>query len=112
MKCGSQVLRARRLRHHSQKLEYFEDVQGVLEIKDGYNPATWMLDITTPSMESQMCVGFAQLFTNSSIHRRDQKLIKELSTPAPGSKYLYFQTKYLQLFLTQNQSLLLETVLV
>ncbi|XP_018474649.1 uncharacterized protein LOC130494683 [Raphanus sativus] len=40
MKCGSKVLRGRSLGHHSQELEYFEAVEGVLKIKDGYNPAT------------------------------------------------------------------------
>ncbi|KAL0731120.1 hypothetical protein Bca4012_027214 [Brassica carinata] len=68
-------------------------VEGVPNIKEGYNPATWMLDVTTLSMESQMSVHFTQLFTNSSIYRRNQELIKELIAPPPGSKDLYFQTK-------------------
>lgn len=33
--------------------------------------------------------------------RRNQELIKELSTPPPGYKDLYFPTKYSQSFLTQ-----------
>ncbi|KAL0896904.1 hypothetical protein Bca101_080865 [Brassica carinata] len=97
MKRGGQVIYAGSLGHHSQKLvEYFEAVEGVPKIKDGYNPATWMLDVTTPSMESQMGLDFAQLFTNSSLYRRNQELIKELSTPPPGSEDLYFRTKYSQ----------------
>ncbi|KAF2565946.1 hypothetical protein F2Q70_00027155 [Brassica cretica] len=42
-----------------------------------------MLDVATSSMESQMSVIFAQLFTNPSLHRRNQELIKELNTTPP-----------------------------
>lgn len=41
------------------------------KIKDRYNHATWMLDVSTLSIESQMSVHFAQLFTNSSLYRRN-----------------------------------------
>ncbi|WZY81874.1 hypothetical protein YC2023_028258 [Brassica napus] len=107
MKRGGQVIYAGSLGHQSQKLiEYFEAVEGVPKIKDGYNPATWMLDVTTPSMESQMSLDFAQIFTNSSLYRRNQELIKELSTPPPGSNDLYFPTKYSQPFWTQTKACL------
>ncbi|XP_019101287.1 PREDICTED: ABC transporter G family member 34-like [Camelina sativa] len=105
MKRGGQVIYAGTLGHNSQKLvEYFEGIEGVPKIKDGYNPATWMLDVSTPSMESQMSVDFAQIFANSSINQRNQELIKELSTPPPGSNDLYFQTKYAQPFGTQMKA--------
>ncbi|KAH0932745.1 hypothetical protein HID58_009862 [Brassica napus] len=107
MKRGGQVIYAGSLGHQSQKLiEYFEAVEGVPKIKDGYNPATWMLDVTTPSMESQMSLDFAQIFTNSSLYGRNQELIKELSTPPPGSNDLYFPTKYSQPFWTQTKACL------
>ncbi|KAJ8542268.1 hypothetical protein K7X08_017134 [Anisodus acutangulus] len=49
MKKGGQVIYAGPLGHHSRLLiEYFQ------VIKEGYNPATWMLDITTPSVEAQL----------------------------------------------------------
>ncbi|KAK3226772.1 hypothetical protein Dsin_006634 [Dipteronia sinensis] len=54
-----------------------------------------------PSVEAQLDVDFAEIFANSSLYQRNQELIKELSTPAPGSKDLYFPTKYSQSFLTQ-----------
>ncbi|KAG7658681.1 ABC-transporter N-terminal domain [Arabidopsis suecica] len=105
MKRGGQVIYAGSLGHHSQKLvDYFEAVEGVPKIKDGYNPATWMLDVTTPSMESQMSLDFAQIFANSSLYRRNQELIKDLSTPPPGSKDVYFKTKYAQSFSTQTKA--------
>ncbi|GMN39378.1 hypothetical protein TIFTF001_008611 [Ficus carica] len=40
-----QVIYAGPLGHHSYKLiEYFEEIPGIPKIKDGYNPATWMLE--------------------------------------------------------------------
>ncbi|KAJ9181423.1 hypothetical protein P3X46_009555 [Hevea brasiliensis] len=102
MKRGGQIIYAGPLGHYSNKLiEYFEAIPGVPKIKDGYNPATWMLDISTHSMESQLNVDFAEIYVNSSLCQRNQDLIKELSTPAPGTKDLYFPSKYSQSFLVQ-----------
>ncbi|KAK0584985.1 hypothetical protein LWI29_021690 [Acer saccharum] len=102
MKRGGQVIYGGPLGRHSHKLvEYFEAVPGVAKINDGYNPATWMLEVTAPSVEAQLDVDFAEIFANSSLYQRNQELIKRLSAPAPGSKDLYFPTKYSQSFLTQ-----------
>ncbi|KAK6136023.1 hypothetical protein DH2020_030233 [Rehmannia glutinosa] len=102
MKRGGQVIYAGPLGHHSRLLvEYFQSVPGVPEIKEGYNPATWMLDVTTPAIEAQLNVDFAEIYTNSDLYRRNEELIKQLSTPAPGSQDLYFPTKYAQSFITQ-----------
>ncbi|KAK3226771.1 hypothetical protein Dsin_006633 [Dipteronia sinensis] len=102
MKRGGQVIYGRPLGHNSHKLiEYFEAVPGVAKINDGHNPATWMLEITAPSVEAQMGVDFAEIFANSDLYRRNQELIKELSSPASDSKDIYFPTNYSQSFLTQ-----------
>ncbi|KAJ6913473.1 pleiotropic drug resistance protein 2-like [Populus alba x Populus x berolinensis] len=102
MKRGGQVIYAGSLGHRSHKLiEYFEAVPGVPKIRDAYNPATWMLEVSAPSMEAQLDVDFAEQYANSSLYQRNQEIIKELSTPAPGSKDLYFRTQYSQTFLTQ-----------
>ncbi|XP_028076381.1 pleiotropic drug resistance protein 2-like isoform X2 [Camellia sinensis] len=102
MKRGGQVIYAGPLGRNSHKLvEYFEAIPGVPKIKDGYNPATWMLEISAPSVEAQMDVDFADIYADSSLHQRNQELIEELSTPPPGSKDLYFPTKYSQPFITQ-----------
>ncbi|KAG5397616.1 hypothetical protein IGI04_019430 [Brassica rapa subsp. trilocularis] len=74
--------------------------------------AMWMLDVTTPSMESQMSVDFAKLFTNSSFYRRNHDFIKKLSIPPPELKYLYFRTKYSQLFFTQTKACFLKHVML
>ncbi|KAL2509221.1 ABC transporter G family member 39 [Forsythia ovata] len=102
MKRGGRVIYAGPLGHHSHKLiEYFEAIPGVPKIRDGNNPATWMLEISTPAVEGQLGVDFADIYANSSLYQRNQELIKELCTPPPGSNDLYFPTKYSQSFLTQ-----------
>ncbi|KAF5931109.1 hypothetical protein HYC85_031982 [Camellia sinensis] len=102
MKRGGNVIYAGPLGRHSHKLvEYFEAVPGVPKITEGYNPATWMLDVSSTAVEAQLDVDFAEIYANSDLYRRNQELIKELSTPAPGTNDLYFPTKYSQSFLTQ-----------
>ncbi|KAB2013397.1 hypothetical protein ES319_D09G154300v1 [Gossypium barbadense] len=102
MKRGGQVIYSGPLGRHSHKLiEYFEAVEGVPKIRDGYNPATWMLEVSAPSVEAQLDVDFADIYANSSLYRMNQELIKELSAPAPGTKDLFFPTQYSQPFLTQ-----------
>ncbi|XP_038680217.1 pleiotropic drug resistance protein 2-like isoform X1 [Tripterygium wilfordii] len=102
MKRGGQVIYAGSLGRCSHKLiEYFEAVPGVPKIKDGYNPATWMLEVSSTAVEAQLGVDFAEIYANSKLYEKNQELIKELSTPAPGSKDLLFPTKYSQDFITQ-----------
>ncbi|OWM79107.1 hypothetical protein CDL15_Pgr003278 [Punica granatum] len=90
---------------HQPSIDIFEAfdeaVPGVPKIKDGCNPATWMLDISTPAVEAQLGVDFADVYAKSSLYQRNQDLIKELSTPAPGTKDLYFPTEFSQPFTTQ-----------
>lgn len=115
-----------------------QSVPGVPKIKDGYNPATWMLEVSSAAVETQLDMNFAEIYSNSDLYRyvkrirkcqsvsieffhhsisrnyiimesisfyafcrRNQELNAELSIPAPGSKDLYFPTKYSQPFLTQ-----------
>ncbi|KAI4352599.1 hypothetical protein L6164_006835 [Bauhinia variegata] len=102
MKRGGQLIYGGPLGRNSHKLiEYFEAIPGVPKIKDGYNPATWMLEISSPVFESQLDVDLAKLYTTSELYRRNQELIKELSTPVPGTKDLHFPTKYSQSFFEQ-----------
>lgn len=46
-----------------------QSIPGVPEIKEGYNPATWMLDISTPAMEAQLNVDFGEIYANSELYR-------------------------------------------
>lgn len=102
MKRGGQVIYCGPLGRHSHKLvEYFEAIQGVPKIKEGTNPATWMLDVSSAAVEAQLGTDFAEIYSKSDLYRANQDLIKELSIPAPGSKDLFFPTQYSQSFLTQ-----------
>ncbi|RZC92754.1 hypothetical protein C5167_007814 [Papaver somniferum] len=102
LKRGGRVTYAGSLGTHSHKLvEYFEAIPGVPKIRDGYNPATWMLDISSASMEAQLDVDFAEVYANSTLYERNQQLIKELRTPAQDSQDLHFPTEYSQDFITQ-----------
>ncbi|MQL95669.1 hypothetical protein Taro_028335 [Colocasia esculenta] len=88
-------------RHSCHLINYFESIRGVSKIKDGYNPATWMLEVTTLAQEDALGISFSDLYKNSELYQRNRALIKELSTPPPGSKDLYFPTQYSQSFITQ-----------
>ncbi|KAF5953991.1 hypothetical protein HYC85_006847 [Camellia sinensis] len=102
MKRGGQVIYAGPLGRQSDKLvEYFKSIPGVPNIRDGYNPATWMLEISASSVETELNMNFAEIYANSSLYQRNQELIKELSTPPPRSKDIYFPAKYSQPFITQ-----------
>ncbi|KAL0407832.1 UNVERIFIED_CONTAM: Pleiotropic drug resistance protein 1 [Sesamum radiatum] len=102
MKRGGEEIYVGPLGHHSSHLiKYFERIEGVPKIKDGYNPATWMLEVTTSTQELILGVDFAEQYKSSELYMRNKALIKELSVPRPGTKDLSFPTKYSQSFLTQ-----------
>ncbi|PKI62061.1 hypothetical protein CRG98_017434 [Punica granatum] len=56
-------------RNSSQLIQYFEGIEGVSQIKDGYNPATWMLEVTTNAQEMALGVDFADLYKRSDLYR-------------------------------------------
>ncbi|KAI3523836.1 hypothetical protein L1887_02277 [Cichorium endivia] len=107
MKIGGQIIYAGPLGHQSHKLvEYFQAIRGVPRIKNGYNPATWVLEVTSSSVESQLSVDYAQIYANSTLYQDNQELIKELSAPPNGSKDLFFRTKFTQPFIIQCKACL------
>ncbi|KAL0297338.1 UNVERIFIED_CONTAM: Pleiotropic drug resistance protein 1 [Sesamum radiatum] len=102
MKRGGEEIYVGPLGHNSSHLiKYFEGIEGVPKIKDGYNPATWMLEVTTSAQELVLGVDFADQYKGSELYTRNKALIKELSIPRPGTKDLFFPTQYSQSFLTQ-----------
>ncbi|XVF72814.1 hypothetical protein PTKIN_Ptkin12aG0150700 [Pterospermum kingtungense] len=97
MKRGGKIIYSGELGRHSSKLiEYFEGITGVPKIKENYNPATWMLEVTNPSAESQLGVDFAHLYKESHFYQRNKELIKELRVPAQGSEELRFTSRFAQ----------------
>ncbi|KAJ0465473.1 putative ABC-2 type transporter, P-loop containing nucleoside triphosphate hydrolase [Helianthus annuus] len=102
MKRGGKVTYTGPLGRHSHLLiEYFESIPGVNKIKDGQNPATWMLDVTSATIEAQLGVDFAEIYANSDMYKRNQELITELSKPTLSSQDLHFPTKYSRSIWTQ-----------
>ncbi|KAK4395285.1 Pleiotropic drug resistance protein 1 [Sesamum angolense] len=85
-------------RHCAQLIKYFEGIPGVSKITDGYNPATWMLEVTASAQEMALGIDFAQVYKTSELYRRNKALISELSTPRPGMKEPNFPTRYSQPF--------------
>ncbi|KAK8664212.1 hypothetical protein V6N13_084010 [Hibiscus sabdariffa] len=84
MKRGGQEIYVGPLGHHSKHLiDYFEGIEGVSKIKDGYNPATWMLEVSTTAQELTLGVDFADIYKKSDLYRRNKALIEDLSKPAP-----------------------------
>ncbi|XP_042504440.1 pleiotropic drug resistance protein 1-like [Macadamia integrifolia] len=88
-------------KHACHLIKYFEGIKGVNKITDGYNPATWMLEVTASSQEAALGVNFAEIYKNSKLYRRIKEMIDELNKPSTGSKDLYFPTQYSQSFFTQ-----------
>ena len=46
-----------------------KEIDGVSKIKDGYNPATWMLEVTSAAQEAILGVNFAQVYKNSELYK-------------------------------------------
>ncbi|KAI3945284.1 hypothetical protein MKX01_035045 [Papaver californicum] len=97
MKRGGQVIYGGPLGKHSHKIvEYFEAIPGVPKIKEKYNPATWMLEVSNNAAEVRLGMDFAEYYRSSALFGRTKEMVKELITPPSGSKDLYFPTQYSQ----------------
>ncbi|KAI3935814.1 hypothetical protein MKX01_032998 [Papaver californicum] len=97
MKRGGQVIYGGPLGKHSHKIvEYFEAIPGVPKIKEKYNPATWMLEVSNNAAEVRLGMDFAEHYRSSALFARTKEMVKELSKPPSGSKDLYFPTQYSQ----------------
>jgi hypothetical protein len=70
MKYGGSVIYHGHLGKRSHRLiEYFKAVPGVPDLQEGLNPATWMLQVSTPGMESTLGVNFAEIYHSSELFR-------------------------------------------
>ncbi|KAI9106703.1 hypothetical protein K1719_022231 [Acacia pycnantha] len=98
---GEQIYAGPLGRHCSHLIQYFEAIQGVPKIRDGYNPATWMLEVTSAGTEANLRVNLTNVYRNSELYRRNKQLIQELSRLPQDSKDLYFANKYAQPFFPQ-----------
>ncbi|XP_010914761.1 ABC transporter G family member 41 [Elaeis guineensis] len=97
MKRGGELIYTGPVGQHSSKvIEYFEGINGVPRIKDNYNPATWMLEVTSTSVEVQLGIDFARIYRESSLFKDNEEQVKQFSTPPPDSKDLNFPTRFPQ----------------
>ncbi|GFY97083.1 pleiotropic drug resistance 1 [Actinidia rufa] len=75
-------------------VNYFVDmpaaIPGVPKIKEKY------LEVITVASEVRLGIDFAECYKSSNLYQRNKALVKELSTPPPGAKDLYFTTQYCQ----------------
>ncbi|CAN1282354.1 ABC transporter G family member 31 [Linum perenne] len=95
MKRGGRVIYGGKLGLHSKTLvDYFQGIRGVSPIPEDYNPATWMLEVTTASVEETMEADFAELYATSQQYREVEASIMRLSEPPPGSAPIQFSTKF------------------
>ncbi|KAL6621304.1 hypothetical protein ACP70R_033736 [Stipagrostis hirtigluma subsp. patula] len=99
MKRGGEEIYVGPLGQNSSKL--IRAIEGICKIQDGYNPATWMLEVTCTSQEDMLGVDFSDIYRRSDLYQRNKELIEELSTPPPGSSDLHFPTRYSRSFFTQ-----------
>ncbi|KAJ3687421.1 hypothetical protein LUZ61_016585 [Rhynchospora tenuis] len=90
----------------SRVIQYFEGISGVPKIGKNYNPATWMMEITSRSVEAQLSIDFAQVFKDSYLYKENKILADQLSKPPPGSDDLNFPTQYPQSFWGQFKACL------
>ncbi|KAM7478542.1 hypothetical protein LguiA_026755 [Lonicera macranthoides] len=97
LKNGGRVIYSGPLGQRSRRvIEYFEGISGVPKIGDNYNPATWMLEVSSTSAEAELGLDFAQIYKNSALHENNKEMVRRLGVPSPGSKDLYFPTRYSQ----------------
>ncbi|KAK3019263.1 hypothetical protein RJ639_004212 [Escallonia herrerae] len=102
MKRGGRVIYGGKLGEKSQTMiKYFQGIHGITPIQDGYNPATWMLDISTPAAEQRIGQDFAEIYRNSDQFREVEASIEQMSIPVSGSEPLKFATTYSQDALSQ-----------
>ncbi|KAH9661866.1 ABC transporter G family member 31 [Citrus sinensis] len=66
MKRGGRVIYGGKLGVHSKTMiDYFQALDGIPSIPSGYNPATWMLEVTTAATEEKLGVDFADVYRSS-----------------------------------------------
>ncbi|KAG0463902.1 hypothetical protein HPP92_019971 [Vanilla planifolia] len=102
MKRGGELIYAGSLGPNSQNLiEFFEAIPGISKIKDGENPAAWMLEETSPSKEHLLGLDFADYYRRSKLYQQNKDLVENISKPSEDAEELRFPTKYARPLLSQ-----------
>uniref|UniRef100_A0A0E0LXK6 ABC transporter domain-containing protein n=1 Tax=Oryza punctata TaxID=4537 RepID=A0A0E0LXK6_ORYPU len=90
----------------SNMIKYFEAIPGVPRIKEGQNPAAWMLDISSRTAEYEIGVDYAEIYQRSSLYWENRQLIDDLGKPEPSTEDLHFPPRYWQDFRAQCRACL------
>ncbi|XP_071741164.1 ABC transporter G family member 35-like [Rutidosis leptorrhynchoides] len=94
MKVGGQMIYAGPIGKNSQQLiEYFKSIPGVPKIREKYNPATWILDLSSIATENRLGIDFSEQYKLSSLYEKNKALVKELSAPLKQAVDLHFETQ-------------------
>jgi hypothetical protein len=48
---------------------HLQAIPGVQKIKEGMNPATWMLEASSITVEKQLGIDFAEIYKKSSLYQ-------------------------------------------
>ena len=48
---------------------FVQGIEGVSKIKDGYNPATWMLEVSSSAQEEMLGVDFCEIYKQSELYQ-------------------------------------------
>ena len=54
---------------HIPLLSFIKGIEGINKIKDGYNPATWMFEVTSSAQETALGIDFAATYRNSELYK-------------------------------------------
>ncbi|KAG0466701.1 hypothetical protein HPP92_018281 [Vanilla planifolia] len=95
MKRGGQLIYSGPIGQQSCKvIEYFEAISGIPKIMGNYNPATWIMEVTSTSLEAQLGIDLTCIYKKSDLHRLNQDLVKHLSSPTQNSKESKFPSHF------------------
>ncbi|KAL0312045.1 UNVERIFIED_CONTAM: ABC transporter G family member 32 [Sesamum radiatum] len=83
---------------HQPSIDIFESfdeaIPGVQKIRPGYNPAAWILEVTSPAEENRLGLDFAEIYRRSTLFQQNKMLVESLSKPDKDTKALSFPSKY------------------
>ncbi|KAK3025042.1 hypothetical protein RJ639_043320 [Escallonia herrerae] len=116
LKAGGRIIYCGPLGLHSSRvIEYFEGITGVSKIRDNYNPATWMLEITSASAEAELGIDFAEIYKTSALYGsfcEQQRASEGIEYSTSWFEGVVFPNSLFTKWLETIQMLPLETALV
>lgn len=90
LKIGAHIIYSGPLGNHSSRvIEYFE-------IRNNYNPTTWILEVTSASTQAELGLDFSQIYKDSLLYENNKELVRQLSTSGPPARDLNFTTRFSQ----------------